>query len=178
MYVPRNARNQDEILFRNYDSPNAVLRAAADTQAIAFEKFIADNDCLNSQRGTIMTRNSCRNPTTNRLDISVAQSLGKFGGRLFQNVQLRLDVINFTNLLNKEWGEQPFSDQNNTCGQICSATVALQHTGNQLPVGLPTGVTNSQSARGLFTFSPNYKIYNADNASSNYRMQLSARYSF
>jgi len=178
MYVPRSALDQSEILFQNYNSANATLKAAADAQAVAFEKFIADNECVNSQRGTIMTRNSCRNPWSNRLDISVFQSLGKLGGRAFKNVQLRLDVINFTNLLNKEWGEQPFSDQNSTCGQICSATVALLHTGNQLPTGLPTGVTNSPTARGLFTFNPNYLIFNSDNASSNYRMQLSARYSF
>ena len=178
MYVPRNATDPNEILFTNYNSTNATLQAAAVASAAAFEQFISDNDCLDSQRGTIMTRNSCRNPWTNRLDVSLSQSLGKFGGEWFKNVQLRLDVINFTNLLNKNWGEQAFSNQNSTCGQICSATVALVHTGNQLPTGLPAGTTNSPNARGLFTFSPAYKIYNSDNASSNYRMQVSARYSF
>ncbi len=178
MYVPKSAFNQDEILFQNYNSTNDSLRTVSVAQATAFESMIANNDCLNKQRGSIMTRNSCRNPWTNRVDISVSQSLGKLGGRLFQNVQIRADVINFTNLLNKNWGEQPFSDQGSTCGQICSATAALVHTGNLLPVGLPAGTTNSPAARGIFTFSPTYRIFNADNASSNYRMQLSARYSF
>ncbi|MEO7999691.1 MAG: hypothetical protein ABI852_19725, partial [Gemmatimonadaceae bacterium] len=178
MYIPRNALSQDEILFRNFNSTNADSVKASVAQATAFEKLIADNDCLNSQRGKIMERNSCRNPWTNRVDISLSQSLGKLGGHLFQNVQMRLDVINFTNLLNKDWGEQPFSDQNSTCGQICSATAALVHTANLLPAGLPAGTTTAQSARGIYTFSPTYRIFNADNASSNYRMQLSARYSF
>ena len=175
MYIPKNANNQDEILFRNFNSANADSVAAAAGQAAAFDKFISANDCLNSQRGKIMERNSCRNPWVNRVDISLAQSLGKIGGHLFQNVQLRLDIINFTNLLNKNWGESAFSDQNSTCGQICSATVAPTHTGNILP---PGSGTTSQAARPIFTFSPSYKIYNSDNASSNYRMQLSARYSF
>lgn len=178
MYIPKNATDQNEILFQNYNSATPALKAASDASAAAFEKFISDNDCLNSQRGTIMERNSCRNPWSNRVDISLSQSLGKLGGSRFQNVQVRLDVINFTNLLNKDWGEQAFSDQNSTCGQICSATVALIHTGNALPAGLPAGTTNSPLARGIFTFSPTYKIFNSDNASSNYRMQLSARYSF
>lgn len=178
MYIPKSATDQNEILFQNYNSTNATLKAASDASAAAFEKFIADNDCLNSQRGQIMERNSCRNPWNNRVDVSISQSLGKLGGRAFKNVQLRLDVINFTNLLNKNWGEQSFSDQNTTCGQICSATVALIHTGNVLPAGLPAGTTTSPLARGVFTFAPTYKIYNSDNASSNYRMQLSARYSF
>ncbi|MEO7359795.1 MAG: carboxypeptidase regulatory-like domain-containing protein [Gemmatimonadaceae bacterium] len=178
MYVPKNATDQTEIYFQNYNSTNAALKAASDAQAVAFEKLISDNDCLNSQRGTIMERNSCRNPWINRVDLSLSQSLGKLGGSRFQNVQVRLDVINFTNLLNKNWGEQAFSDQNDTCGQICSATVALVHTGNVLPAGLPATTKSSNLARGVFTFSPTYNIFNSDNASSNYRMQLSARYSF
>jgi hypothetical protein len=51
----------------------------------------------------------------------------------------------------------------------------LTHVGNLLPTG---SGTTSQAARGIFTFSPTYKLFNSDNASSNYRMQLSARYSF
>lgn len=177
MYIPKNATDPNEILFTGYNSTVPATLKAAQDQAAAFEKFIGDNDCLNSQRGTIMGRNSCRNPWINRVDISVSQSLGKLGGSRFQNVQVRLDVVNFTNLLNKNWGEQAFSDQNSTCGQICSATVALIHTGNALPTGTPAN-GSSNLARGIFTFSPSYKIYNSDNASSNYRMQLSARYSF
>ncbi|HKR08967.1 MAG TPA: hypothetical protein VJS39_07255, partial [Gemmatimonadaceae bacterium] len=95
-----------------------------------------------------------------------------------QNLQLRLDVINFANLLNKRWGWQNFSDQNNTCGPICSATTLLSHTGNVLPAGLPAGTTTSPLAQGIYTFNTKMKPWNADNASSNYRMQLSLRYSF
>ena len=178
MYVPTDATNPNEILFQNYNSTDPAKKAVADASAAAFEQFISDNECLDSQRGSIMERNSCRNPWTNRIDISVAQSLGKLGGEAFKNIQFRVDVINFTNLLNKKWGEQAFSDQNSTCGQICSATVALTHVGNQLPSGLPAGTTNSPLARGIFTYSPTYQIFNSDNASSNYRIQLSARYSF
>jgi hypothetical protein len=49
----------------------------------------------------------------------------------------------------------------------------LTHTGNVL-----TGPAGSQTMQGIFTFDPTFKAYNADNASSNYRMQLSMRYSF
>ena len=65
-----------------------------------------------------------------------------------QNLQVRLDIINFGNLLNKNWGKQAFSDQNSTCGQICSATVVLTQTGNKLPGTL----TSSQEATGVYTF--------------------------
>ena len=111
----------------------------------------------------------------NEFDLSVAQLLDKVGGKAFENLQLRLDIINLGNPLNKDWGKQAFSDQGNTCGQICSATIALVHTGNLLPTGV---TTNSPLAQGIFTFNPAFQAFNADNASSNYRMQLSMRYSF
>jgi hypothetical protein len=127
--------------------------------------------CLKNSRGKLLSRNACRNPWQNEIDVSIGQSLRAFGQ---QNLQLRLDVINFANLLNKNWGWQNFSDQNNTCGPICSATTLLTPTGNVLP----TGTTNSPLAQGIYTFNKTMKPWNADNASSNYRMQLSLRYSF
>jgi hypothetical protein len=168
IYVPKNATDPNEILF------SATAQATAAQQAAAFESFISSNPCLNSQRGTIMTRNSCRNPWVNEFDVSAAQSLGKFGGPAFRNLQVRLDVINFGNLLNKNWGKQAFSDQGSTCGQICSATIVLTQTGNKLP----TGTTNSAQAQGIYTFNPAYSAFNSNNISSLYRMQLSMRYSF
>jgi hypothetical protein len=81
-------------------------------------------------------------------------------------------VINFTNLLNKDWGWQAFSDQNATCGPICSATTVLTHTANRPAAGSTT------QNDGVYTFNTNYRKFNAENAASNYRMQLSVRYSF
>ena len=77
--------------------------------------------------------------------------------------------------MNKDWGRQAFSDPGSTCGQICNATIALVHTGNARPSGV---TTNTPPAQGIYTFNTAYQAYNAVNASSNYRMQLSMRYSF
>ena len=184
--MPKSATDPTEILFTGYNgaitglpagSTAAQAMANAATMANAFESFVNNTPCLANARGKIMTRNACRNPWINEFDVTLAQSLGKFGGKAFENLQVRLDVINFGNLLNKNWGKQAFSDQGSTCGQICSATIVLQHTGNALPSGTATG-GNSPMAQGVFTFNPLYTAYNSDNASSNYRMQLSMRYSF
>ncbi|MEO8945951.1 MAG: hypothetical protein ABI338_05585 [Gemmatimonadaceae bacterium] len=40
-------------------------------------------------------------------------------------MELRLGIQNFGNLLNPYWVRQFYSDQNATCGSICSATVLL-----------------------------------------------------
>ena len=180
IYVPKNALDKTEILFTGYNSTAAnatAIRALSDSMATAYENFINTVPCLNEARGTIMTRNACRNPWINQVDVSVAQSLGKFGGKRLENLQLRLDIINFGNLLNKDWGKQAFSDQGGTCGQICSATIGLVHTGNALPSGVPA-TSNSPMAQGIFTFDRNFQAFNSVNISSLYTMQLSMRYSF
>jgi hypothetical protein len=179
IYVPKDARNASEMLFTGFDNANGKTPTDAAAQAAAFENFINSTPCLNKARGTILTRNACRNPWVNEFDVSVAQSLSAIGALAgsrapnLDNLQIRLDIINFGNLLNSNWGRQAFSDQGSTCGQICSATVALTHVKNFIPAG-----GNSSNAQGVFTFDPNFTAYNSDNASSNYRMQLSLRYSF
>jgi hypothetical protein len=70
---------------------------------IAFDALINSLDCVNEQRGEIMTRNSCRNPWQNFLDLSVKQGFPQFaGGNRFS---LQLGVYNFLNLLNEDWGQ-------------------------------------------------------------------------
>jgi outer membrane receptor protein involved in Fe transport len=175
VYVPTDATDQTEILFNGYNG-TVAQQAAATAMAEAFEEFISDNECLSEARGRILTRNACRNPWINQFDISIAQSVstGRFFGQGAQNLQIRLDIINFGNLLNRNWGQQAFSDQNDTCGPICSATILLDHNSTVLP---PAGSPNNQ-ARGVFTFDPEYRAFSSENLSSNYTMQLSLRYSF
>ena len=177
IYVPTDATLQSEILFNGYNG-NATQQANAVNMANSFENFIRRTPCLNESRGRILERNACRNPWVNQFDVSIAQSIaaGWLGNR--HNLQARLDIINFGNLLNKDWGAQAFSDQNSTCGPICSATTVLEHNGFVLPTGLPAGTTSSPNARGVFTFNPTYQAFNAENLSSNYTMQFSLRYSF
>jgi hypothetical protein len=173
VYVPKDAHDPNEILFNGFSQPaGSAAQIEAAAQADAFDRYIDRVPCLKKNRGKLLSRNACRNPWQNDVDVSVGQSLRAFGQ---QNLQLRLDVINFGNLLNKRWGWQNFSDQNNTCGPICSATTLLTQQGNLLPAGV---TTNSPLARGIYTFNKTMKPWNADNAASNYRMQLSLRYSF
>jgi hypothetical protein len=56
VYVPKNAHDTTEIRF----VANGSITPAA--QQDSLENFINGHSCLNSQRGTIMKRNSCRAP--------------------------------------------------------------------------------------------------------------------
>ena len=169
VYVPNNVRDPNEILFTGYNDPTKANSVAA--QQAALDKFINSVPCLAKNRGKLLSRNLCHNPWNNEVDVSIAQSLEAFRA---QNLTLRLDVINFGNLLNPKWGRQFFSDQGSTCGSICSATILLAQSSNKLGT-----VTNGiSSTQGVYTFDTTLRPYSAQNASSNYRMQLSLRYSF
>ena len=168
LYVPKNTFDPTEILFTGYNGTPAQ-QLSAQAQAAAFDTFINSVPCLRNNRGKLLTRNICRNPWINEVDVTFGQSLTAFHQ---QNLQLRLDVLNFGNLLNSHWGVQAFSDQGSTCGQLCSATILLTQSGNLV------NAADRTQTQGIYTFDTNYKRFNAQNSASNYRMQLSLRYSF
>jgi len=66
--------------------------------------FIEQDDYLRTHRGQIAERFGALNPWYNDIDLRVLQdfSFGTVGKR--QTLQLSLDVLNFANLLNSDWG--------------------------------------------------------------------------
>ena len=167
VYVPKDVRDPNEILFTGYNDPAKAASVAA--QQASFDKFINSVPCLRESRGKILSRNACRSPWVNEVDVTVAQSLAAFHQ---QNLSLRLDIINFGNLLNPKWGRQAFVSSG--AGPYSSATNLLTTT------GYVTGavVNGVNPVRGVYTFDSNSQRYNAQNVASNYSMQLSLRYSF
>ena len=76
---------------------------AAD-QAAAFDTLINNDSYLSSHRGQYAERNAVFLPMVNRIDLSITQDVfGKIGGHTHTG-QVRLDITNFGNLLNKNWG--------------------------------------------------------------------------
>jgi hypothetical protein len=158
VYVPKNAHDPNEILFQQ----NGNLTPAM--QADSLEAFISSHECLNSQRGRIMTRNSCRSPWTKVLNASVRQSLPTLRG---QNFMLQLDIFNFLNLLNKNWGAQDL-------GSTFSPSLLTRRSAVAAP-GQPLKWANG--AQSVFTFSP-FQQFNTKNPQSNYALQLQLKYAF
>ncbi|HET6587492.1 MAG TPA: TonB-dependent receptor [Oleiagrimonas sp.] len=67
-----------------------------------FQDFISSDEYLNSHRGQIAKRNEAHSPWSNRIDLSLSQEVpGIFKGN---KGVIRLDIYNFLNLLNKDWG--------------------------------------------------------------------------
>jgi hypothetical protein len=136
-------------------------------EAAAFDSFISSNSCLNSQRGHIMTRNSCDTPWMNEFDVSAEQALTTIRG---QNISLRLDVFNIGNLLNKNWGRQITTSN-------FSPVTLYSASGLSLPGGA-AGTADLTTGVPKVTFDPKFNPFSYNNIFSNYSMQLSFRYSF
>jgi hypothetical protein len=65
------------------------------------DTFISNNECLAGQRGQIAARNSCRTRFTNIVSMRLQQEIQVFGDK---SLDLYLDIENFGNLLNDDWG--------------------------------------------------------------------------
>ena len=101
MYIPLNS---NEIKFANITSGSNIL-FTADEQRAAFDQFIADNG-LEKYRGKIAPRNGFLMPWNNRFDVRISQTLFKNMATDGDKIQISLDVINFGNMLNSDWGIQ------------------------------------------------------------------------
>jgi hypothetical protein len=145
IYIPKSTSDTLEIRF----SPTAVPVA---TQQAAFDKFLRDTPCVNVQRGRIMERNSCRSPWRNTTNLSVRQSLPVRHGHA---LTLQVDIFNFLNLVNKNWG-----------------LLKIPNT------ALLTQVAATAAQQPIFSFNPRFLPYSSQNLYSYYQIEVAARYSF
>jgi outer membrane receptor protein involved in Fe transport len=152
LYVPRDA---SEIRFQSASATQPVTPEQSWTN---FNNFIERVECLREARGKIVERNACREPWLSRVDVRFAQTLPSVRGH---GVEITLDIFNFANLLNRDWGraEQLGTDR--------ALDPVLRRNGMSVVGG-----------RVLFdAFAPRDPFPVSD-LSSRYQIQLGARYAF
>ena len=91
IYIPRD---QSDISL-------AGTPAAQQTAWTRLDSLITSNSCLQSQRGQIMQRTSCRNPWQNVLNTRVSVNVPFIGG---QALEVDWDIFNVLHLLSGDWG--------------------------------------------------------------------------
>jgi Carboxypeptidase regulatory-like domain len=159
LYVPKNARDASEIQF----SANGNLTPAM--QADSLEAFIVGHECLNSQRGMILKRNSCRTPWTKTVNFSARQSVHTFNGH---NFIVQMDAFNFLNLLNKNWGAQ---DLGSTNSQLILTRRSFVAGPGQTIIKMAQGAIPQFNYRSTSQF-------DTKNVASNYALQFQLKYTF
>jgi hypothetical protein len=95
IYIPKD---QTEMNFK------ALPAYTAAQQAAAFDQLINNDSYLSSHRGQYAERNAVFLPMVNRVDLSISQDVFHSIAGHKHSGQVRLDITNFGNLLNKSWG--------------------------------------------------------------------------
>jgi len=99
IYIPRNT---SEMNFQPFTAGGVTYTAAQ--QAAAWDAYINQDSYLSKHRGQYAERNGVILPMVYRLDFSVAQDLFKNLGSARHSLTFRADFLNFSNLLNHNWG--------------------------------------------------------------------------
>jgi hypothetical protein len=73
-------------------------------QATAFDAYIAQDTYLSTRRGQYAERGAVFLPFVKRLDLSITQDLFTKIRGTRNAFQFRLDIANFGNMLNHDWG--------------------------------------------------------------------------
>lgn len=170
MYVPKNA---SELRFsditQNVGGVSQVLFTAAQ-QAAAFDQYIEQDSYLKTRRGQYVERNASTLPMLHRLDLSVTQDFFlKIKGKK-QSFQFRADILNFTNLLNHNWGVSKRA----TNTQILSVSTAPSAANNYVPSFQLAQQTDDNGKRYLIkdTLSNNSSVFDV------WQAQFTLRYTF
>ncbi|HEY2150464.1 MAG TPA: carboxypeptidase regulatory-like domain-containing protein [Vicinamibacterales bacterium] len=105
IYIPRDTSemNFKPLTIAATATAPAKTFSAAD-QAAAFEQVINSDSYLSSHRGQYAERGAVFLPMVQRIDLSLTQDVfGNIGGKK-NSGSIRLDITNFGNLLNSNWG--------------------------------------------------------------------------
>lgn len=103
MYIPR-AGETNFISYTVGTGASAVIYTEQQ-QKDAFEQFINNSKYLSKHRGEYAKRNAATLPWFNKFDVRFLQDIFvKTGKNGRQTLQFSADIINFSNLLNKNWG--------------------------------------------------------------------------
>lgn len=151
IYVPRSI---DDIKLLPL-TVNGVTISPAD-QWTSLNTFIENDSYLKTRRGQYAERNGAVTPWEHQLDLRITQDLGTNIGNKKHGLQLTLDIFNFTNLLNKDWGRQYF---------VSNQALSL--------LNVSTGNTKGFTYRNT-----NPVGWDVSDFASRWQMQLGVRYTF
>jgi Carboxypeptidase regulatory-like domain len=100
IYIPKNA---SEINFKNGVVINGVSYTSKQ-QSDLFFQYVDQDPYLKRHKGQVAERNGAKFPWYHRLDMKFTQEIFTSIKNHRNTLQFTADVINFPNLINKEWG--------------------------------------------------------------------------
>jgi hypothetical protein len=108
LYIPRN---ESEIKLQNFTNTSGIVVTASE-QWNQLNSYTENNAYLSQNRGNYANRNAARTPWNHQIDAKIV-----FEQTIFKHkIEFSLDIFNFGNLLNKNWGAQHFVPNINNSG--------------------------------------------------------------
>ncbi len=159
-YTTNNDANGDGLagndpIYVPRDSADITLRTPSDWTKL--NAYINSDPCLNSARGTLLQRNTCRNPWESFVNARVSKIFPTLRGQSFE---LSLDIFNLPNLLSSSWG------------------VVKQTTGFENQAILNANGYDTANQRGIYQLMNMTGLNAVVAASTRYRLLVSGRYVF
>jgi hypothetical protein len=150
IYIPKD---QSEITFEDFIVGGNVKYTAAQ-QASAFWAYVAQDKYLRNHLGEYAERNGAFFPWFHRFDVKILQDLFINVGGKRNSLQITADILNFGNLLNKNWGIRKELTLSN--GSLLSSRIVsnkpvfkLVEAGGTLPTSTFKNVNTTSSTWGL-----------------------------
>ena len=159
LYVPTNTEI-DNMLFDPYLDVNGIIQSSA-VQKATFKNYIAGDKYLTRRRGQYTEKYGGETPWFSQVDVRILQDLNFNTGKKKRTVQFSIDIQNFGNMLNSNWGLR----------KVATTSGFFQ------PISV-SGFTNTGQPK--FTFDPSLKsTFNASpDLISRWQMQFGLRYIF
>ncbi len=162
IYIPKDAT---EITFSDF-TYNGVAYTAKQ-QSDLFFRYIEQDKYLSAHKGEYAERNGAQMPWRNQVDFKFIQDVFVNVGRKRNSLQFTLDILNFGNLLNKDWGL--FKSVNAAAILVPTNQASLVAGGTVKPT-FRLQTDRNQPVTSTFR--------NSVSVSSTYYMQMGLRYSF
>ena len=123
IYIPRD---MSEMNFKSLTTGGKTFTPAE--QAAAFDAYINQDAYLSKHRGEYAQRGAVFYPLVKRMDLSVTQDVFHSVKGMKHSGQIRLDITNFGNLLNHNWGGSQSLYTNRILGSPSVVNGALAYT--------------------------------------------------
>jgi hypothetical protein len=101
IYIPKDA---SEISFTSFTYPNGVTYSAQQMSDLFFQ-YVDQDKYLRAHKGQYAERNGAQSPWRNQVDLRLMQELFMKIGKDRHTIQFTLDIFNFGNLINSDWGK-------------------------------------------------------------------------
>ncbi|MDN3579714.1 TonB-dependent receptor [Mucilaginibacter flavus] len=171
MFIPK--AQGDIILVPGAPSANGTVDNRTPAQIWnQLNNFINQDAYLSAHRGQYAQRNGAILPTYKRVDLHFAQDFFVQAGKTKNTLEFTFDVINFTNLLNRNWGlyQTSYSGFNN------GATTVLRYAGLDATTGRPTYSFPYLDANNQIPVTKSFQ--NDISILSRFQAQIGVRYTF